>query len=319
MDLIQQLKRKVLNNYEITKEEALEIYKSDLNELTKGANEIREKKCGSNIDLCSIINGKSGKCSEDCSFCAQSKHFNTGISEYGLLEYKKIKEAALESEEEGVNRFSIVTSGKGLDGKSIDKVAEYYKKLGEELKISLCASHGILNEEKLKKLKQAGVRRYHHNLETSRKYYGEICKTHSYDERIKTILDAKSLGFEVCSGGIIGMGETVEDRIDLAILLRELKVKSIPINALMRIKGTPLEKGEEITEEEILRTIAIFRFINPTANIRLAAGRNLLTNYGEKAFLAGANATITGNLLTTCGNNVKEDKELIKKIGLEVK
>ncbi|MGL5414805.1 MAG: biotin synthase BioB [Clostridium sp.] len=319
MEFLEILKEKILNGYKVTEEEAKEIYLYDFKVLTNIASEITEKMCGKKIDLCSIINGKSGNCSEDCSFCAQSKHFNTGIKEYGLLKYEMVKKAASESASEGVHRFSIVTSGKGLDKKSIEKVAKQYRRLKEEVKISLCASHGILPKESLKILRDSGVKRYHHNLETSKNYYSEICTTHSYEERIETILNAKKLGFEICSGGIIGMGESIEDRIDLAILLRELEVKSIPINILMKIDGTPLEKQKELSEEEILRTISMFRFVNPTANLRLAAGRNLLTNYGEKAFLAGANATITGNLLTTCGNNIKEDKDLIKKIERKIK
>lgn len=195
----------------------------------------------------------------------------------------------------------------------------YYKRLNDECNISLCASHGILDKESLMKLTEVGVKRYHHNLETSRSYYRKICTTHSYDERINTIKEAKKVGLEICSGGIIGLGESREDRIDMAIELRCLGVPSIPINALMAIKGTPLEKQESLSEEEILRTIAVFRFINPKANIRLAAGRSLLNNDGDRAFKAGANGTITGNLLTTCGNKICDDRRMIKSLGLKVK
>ena len=166
--------------------------------------------------------------------------------------------------------------------------------------------------------KEFGVKRYHHNLETSRNYYDKICRTHSYEERVKTIKNAKEAGLEVCSGGIIGLGETIIDRIDLAITLRELEIKSIPINILSAIKGTKLQHMTPLNEEEILRTIAVFRFINPEAKIRLAGGRYLLKNFGENAFKAGANATITGNLLTTCGNKIKDDKRLIENIGMRI-
>ncbi|MGL4450810.1 MAG: biotin synthase BioB [Sarcina sp.] len=316
---INEIKDKVLKGYKITKEEALELYKAqDIEILKAAANEIREKLCGKSVDLCSIVNGKSGKCSENCKYCAQSIHFKTGVQEYPLMSYEEVEKIARENEEEGVNRFSIVTSGKGLYGKDFDRVVDYYDRLNKNCGISLCASHGIVDKESLDKLKKVGVKRYHHNLETSARYYEEICTTHTYQERIDTIKYAKELGLEVCSGGIIGMGESVEDRVELALTLRDLEIKSIPVNALMAIPGTPLEKQENLSEGEILRSIAMFRFVNPTANIRLAAGRNLLTGFGESAFKAGANATITGNLLTTCGNKIKDDKEMIKNIGLKV-
>ena len=316
---INDLKDKVLDGYKLNKEEALALYNTnEVDKLKEAANEIREKLCGKNVDLCSIVNGKSGKCSENCKYCAQSIHFKTGLSEYPLMPYEEVEKLAKENESEGVNRFSIVTSGKGLYGKDFDRVVDYYDRLKKNCGINLCASHGIVNKESLNKLKNVGVKRYHHNLETSEKYYGEICTTHTYKERIDTIQYAKELGLEVCSGGIIGMGESIEDRVDLAVTLRDLEIMSIPVNALMPIKGTPLENAKDLTEEDILRTIAMFRFVNPTANIRLAAGRNLLTGFGESAFKAGANATITGNLLTTCGNKIKDDKEMINKLGLEV-
>ncbi|MGL5066556.1 MAG: biotin synthase BioB [Sarcina sp.] len=317
--MINKLKEKVLNGYKLNREEALALYNTkEVDKLKEAANEIREKLCGKSVDLCSIVNGKSGKCSENCKYCAQSIHFKTGVSEYPLMPYEDVEKLAKENEREGVNRFSIVTSGKGLYGKDFDRVVDYYDRLKKNCGINLCASHGIVNKESLNKLKNVGVKRYHHNLETSEKYYAEICTTHTYKERIDTIQYAKEIGLEVCSGGIIGMGESIEDRIDLALTLRDLEIKSIPVNALMPIKGTPLENAKALTEEDILRTIATFRFVNPVANIRLAAGRNLLTGAGESAFKAGANATITGNLLTTCGNKIKDDKEMINKLGLEV-
>ncbi|MBU3109593.1 biotin synthase BioB [Clostridium gasigenes] len=313
------LKDRVLQGYEITKEEALRLYLEPKERLYSCANEIRKVLVGDKVDLCSIINGKSGRCSEDCRYCAQSIYFNTGVNEYKLLSYDEIKSTAKENEEAGVDRFSIVTSGKGLVGNDFERVINYYERLNAECSISLCASHGILEKSSLIRLKKTGVKRYHHNIETSKQYYRNICSTHSYEDRINTILSAKEAGLEVCSGGIIGMGESKEDRVDMAIELRMLKILSIPINALMAIKGTPLENEVNLTEEEILRTIAIFRFINPKANIRLAAGRNLLTNYGENAFKSGANATITGNLLTTCGNNIEADRKMILDLGLKMK
>lgn len=319
MEFCCKLKYKILQGDTISKEEAIRLKSEPLDKLCKEANEIRKSMVGDEVDLCSIINGKSGRCSENCTYCAQSIHFNTGIKEYKLLSYDEIKNQAKENEKEGVHRFSIVTSGKGLCGEDFNTVVDYYKKLNDECNISLCASHGILKEEALLMLKKSGVKRYHHNLETSREYYKKICTTHSYQDRIDTIKNAKKIGLEVCSGGIIGLGESVEDRIDMAFELRDLGIMSIPINVLMAIKGTPLENQPQLSEQEILRTIAIFRFINPKANIRLAAGRDILSNYGDKAFMCGANATITGNLLTTCGNKVSDDIKMIKGLGMKVK
>lgn len=315
---MKRLKDDIINGYRIKKCEALKLYDENLNELLKLADEVRKSFVGDNIDLCSIINGKSGKCSENCKYCAQSAHFNTGISEYDLMDYKTILDNALENQNEGVDRFSIVTSGRGLNGKNFEEILGFYKKLDKDTTINLCASHGIIDKEALDFLRKSGVKRYHHNIETSKNYYKDICSTHTYEDRIKTINFAKEVGLEICSGGIIGMGETREDRVDMAIELRDLNVVSIPINVLMPIKGTPLESVERLTEEEILKTIAIFRLINPKAQIRLAAGRNYMQGFGERAFRGGANATITGNLLTTCGNKIKDDKKLIKDLGLKL-
>ena len=321
MGFSNELKEKVLKGYRITKEDAFRLYSEPETELYPCANIIREKFTGNKVDLCSIINGKSGLCSENCSYCAQSKHYKTGVKEYPLVSYEEVKEKAKKDGEDGIDRFSIVTSGRALSTEDIEIVTDYYRSLNKELlNISLCASHGILDKSALLKLKKSGVKRYHHNVETSRAYYSKICTTHTYEERIHTIKLCKEVGLEICSGGIIGLGEGVEDRIDMALELRDLQILSIPINALMPIKGTPLENNPLLKEDEILRTIAVFRFINPRANIRLAAGRNLLTNYGEKAFMAGANGTISGSLLTTCGSGgTCNDRNTIEGLGLTVK
>ena len=287
-----------------------------LEKLQAGAALIQKKIFGNHIDLCTIINGKSGRCSEDCKYCAQSARHKTGIDEYNFLPTEEILKVALANEKAGVNRFSIVTSGRALDGKNFERAIDTYKVLRAELKIDLCASHGILSAEQLQRLKAAGVNRYHHNLETSRRFFPQICTTHTYDERIKTIKFAQEIGLEVCSGGIIGMGETWQDRIDLAFELAAFEIKSIPINILTAIKGTALENLPRLGAEEILRTIAIFRYINPTANVRFAAGRKFLPDKGASAFLHGASAAITGNMLTTPNNNIQTDLELLSKLGL---
>ena len=277
---------------------------------------IQQKFFGNRVDLCTIINGKSGRCSENCKYCAQSARHKTGVDEYNFLPTEKILEVALTDERAGVNRFSIVTSGRTLDGKNFERAIETYKILREKLKIELCASHGLLTYEQLQRLKAAGVKRYHHNLETSRRYFPQICTSHTFDDRIKTIKLARAAGLEVCSGGIIGMGETWQDRIDLAFELAALKIKSIPINILNPIKGTPLENLPTLKPEEILRTVAIFRYINPTAHIRLAAGRKFLPDNGASAFLHGASAAITGNMLTTSNTNISSDMKLLRELGL---
>ena len=287
-----------------------------LEDLQAGARLIQEKFFGRHIDLCTIINGKSGRCGEDCKYCAQAARHSTGVDEYDFLPTEKILAVARADERAGVNRFSIVTSGRALSGKSFERAIDTYKTLRGELKIELCASHGILSAEQLRRLRAAGVKRYHHNLETSRRFFPHICTTHTFDDRIRTIKLAQAAGLEVCSGGIIGMGETWQDRIDLAFELAALEIKSIPINILTAIKGTPLENLPPLTPEEILRTISIFRYINPTANIRLAAGRKFLPDAGAAAFLHGASAAITGNMLTTSNTNIESDLKLLAQLGL---
>lgn len=319
-DIVFELEKKINAGFLINLEEALKLSKlKDLTELFRAADRLRCKFNGKKVDLCSIMNAKSGRCSENCKYCAQSVHYHTNIQEYSLVNKEKALALAKENEKFGVHRFSLVTSGRGLYGAEFEKIIKIYELLNKESKLSLCASLGIINYEQLSKLRNVGITMYHHNLETSRDYYKKICTTHTYDERIDTINNAKKAGLKVCSGGIIGMGETMEDRIKLALELQALGIKSIPINVLNPIDGTPLQNAEKLNQEEILKTIAIFRFINPKSYIRLAGGRNLIDAYGQNCFKVGANATITGNYLTTSGNKIVDDIEMIKNIGLEVK
>ncbi|MGN0508061.1 MAG: biotin synthase BioB [Ruminococcus sp.] len=290
-----------------------------LKELCEGADRIREHFIGDKVDLCSIINGRSGKCPEDCKYCAQSAHNHTKCEIYDFLPEEKIVDACKLNESEGVDRFSIVTAGRALSGEEFEKAIHAYVTMHAECKIDLCASMGFLNAEQLHRLHEAGVTSYHHNIETSRRNFPNICTTHTYEQKIETLKLVKEEGMCACSGGIIGMGETWEDRLDMAISLAELGIDSIPINALMPIEGTPLENQPQLTEDEILRTIAFFRYINPEANIRLAAGRALLTNDGELAFQSGASATITGNMLTTAAcATIRSDKQMLKDLGRDV-
>jgi len=316
---MEKLAEEIIAGRRLTRNDNLEFLLTiNLKELCVGANKIRKKLCGEKMDLCTIINGRSGRCSENCKFCAQSGHHNTSINEYAFLDPDIILEDCKKNEANGVHRYSIVTAGRSLTGADFDKAIEAYKKMHEECKINLCASHGFLTEEEFIRLKEAGVTMYHENIETSKENFHNICTTHSYEDKIKEIKLAQKIGLNVCSGGIIGMGETWEDRIDMAISLSELGVISIPINVLMPIKGTPFGSLERIADEDILRTIAIFRYLNPTAYIRMAAGRSYFSDGGTKIFLSGANATITGDMLTTVGNNTEQDKIMLTKLGFDI-
>lgn len=317
---IKALADEIIGGRRITRQDDLNMFLTcDLKELCEGADRIREYFIGDKVDLCSIINGRSGRCPEDCKYCAQSAHNQTSCEIYDFLPEEKIVEACKLNESEGVDRFSIVTSGRSLSGEEFEKAVHAYETMHAECRIDLCASMGFLNAEQLHRLHEAGVTSYHHNIETSKRNFPNICTTHAYEQKLETLKLVKKEGMCACSGGIIGMGETWEDRLDMAVSLAELGIDSIPINALMPIEGTPLENQPRLTEDEILRTIAFFRYINPEANIRLAAGRALLTNDGEIAFQSGASATITGNMLTTVAcATIRSDKQMLENLGRDV-
>ena len=318
MDL-KKLADDIINGKRLKREDDLSFFiNCDLDALLEGAYKIREYFCGDKVDLCTIINGRSGRCGEDCKYCAQSAHNHTNCEVYDFLPKEKILAEALANEKEGVDRFAIVTAGRSLSGEDFEKAIDAYETMHRECKLDLCASLGFLTKEQFHRLHEAGVTSYHDNIETSRRNFPNICTTHTYDEKIATIKMAQEEGFCVCSGGIIGMGETWEDRLDMAVSLAELGIMSIPINTLMPIPGTPLENLKQLSEEDILRTIAFFRYINPEANVRLAAGRALVTNDGEAAFSGGASATITGNMLTTSGSTIESDKKLLRGLGRDV-
>ncbi len=283
--------------------------------LYQAAGEIRDRKCGRHFDTCSIVNARSGRCSENCHWCAQSAVFKTHVEEYELIDEQTCVDLALKNAEYGVSKFSFVTSGRALSDRHIDTICEYARRIHARAPIHLCASMGLLKKEQLQLLKEAGIPRYHCNLETSPRYFSRLCSTHSTADKIETIRAAQSIGMEVCSGGIIGMGETMEDRIDLALTLRELGIKSIPINILNPIPGTPLEKAAPLADDEILTTIALFRFINPDAYLRFAGGRLLIQHLERRAIETGINAAIVGDMLTTLGSKVLEDMQKIKDLG----
>lgn len=319
--MINAIKNIIINeNYKVTKEECLLLFKEPLEQLAAAANEIRITCAPKSTSVCSIISARQGKCGEDCKYCAQSSWWKTGCTCHPMIQAEDAIAQCKKAIANKVSRLSLVTSGVGLKGKEFDQALECYREIikATEGKLLLCASHGIISYEQMVQLKEAGVVRYHHNIETSRNYFPKICSTHTYDQRIETIRNAKKAGLEICSGGIIGMGETIEDRIDFAMTIRDLEVQSVPVNILNPIKGTPFETLEPLSQEEILKTIAVFRFIMPAQFIRCAAGRKKLGKNGRAAFLSGANALISGDFLTVEGSSNQEDLEMLEELGLEI-
>lgn len=314
MDELRELVSKIKNGYRLSEQSDFSIFEnSNVEELCSAADEIRTFFHGDKAELCSIISAKSGKCPENCKFCAQSAFNHTNCQEYSFLEEKVIQEQAKKCAEAGVHRFSIVTSGRALTGEEFERALRVFSSIKKNEKIELCASMGLLTEEQFLKLKEAGVTRYHNNIETSPEYFSSICTSHSFQMKIETIKLAKKAGLDVCSGGIIGMGESFKDRIEMALVLSKAGVVSIPVNVLIPIPGTPFENLKPLTQEEILRTVAMFCFVNPEATVRLAAGRKIYDS--KKAFCGGASAAITGNMLTTTGSTIKDDQILLTQLG----
>lgn len=281
LNTINDLKTHVLNGKLLAKKEILALCDAPLDELCLAANEIRERFCGNGFDMCTIVNGKCGRCSEDCKYCAQSVHYKTEIEEYPLLDTAELLRQAEYNAQRGVLRYSIVTSGRSLSSAEVDKVCESIRETKSKVNIELCVSFGLLDEISFKKIKEAGASRVHCNLEASRDYFATVCTTHTYDEKIATLQAARRAGLSICSGGIMGLGETMADRIDMALTLRELGVKSIPVNFLNPIAGTPFEHNKPVSDDEKRRIIAIYRFILPDMSIRLAGGRGLIEDKGE--------------------------------------
>lgn len=319
MRLVEELKQKVLDGGQVTREEALALTEvADKPALYAAAGEIRDRMAGRYFDTCSIVNARSGRCSENCKWCAQSAVFKTHVQEYELIDEESCLELARLNAKYRVNKFSFVTSGRALSDKNIDRLCDYARRIKGEMKINLCASMGLLKKEQLGRLKEAGITRYHCNMESSRRFFSMLCTSHTMEEKLETIRQAQAVGMEVCSGGIIGMGETMEDRIDLALTARELGVKSIPMNVLNPIAGTPLEGTAPLADEEVLTTVAVFRFINPDAFLRFAGGRTLIAHIEEEAIRAGINSAIVGDMLTTVGSKVLEDMDKVKNMGFSI-
>ncbi|WP_238492544.1 biotin synthase BioB [Desulfotruncus alcoholivorax] len=271
------------------------------------------------VELCSIINARSGHCSEDCAFCAQSSHHNTNVSIYPMLSPEKILRSAVKVEQSGVRRFSMVTSGRGISGRDLEKVLETIVLLRRETDLSLCASLGIINEKQASMLAEAGLSTYHHNLEAAPAYFDQICSTHTYQERVQTILNARRAGLRVCAGGILGLGESPVHQVELAIELQKLQIDSVPLNFLNPIPGTPLQNQTAIPPLGILRAIAVFRLALPRAVLRLCGGRKEgLRRLQPLAFLTGANGLMVGDYLTTGGEVLQEDLQMLLDMDLAV-
>jgi biotin synthase len=286
-----------------------------LSKLIAMADETRQERAGSRIELCSIMNAKSGLCSQDCKFCAQSARHNTGINTYPLKAKDEMLESASRAKDIGAERFDIVTSGDRLNRDELSIIADAIYEITNKIGIKMCASLGSMEEHGLLLLKEAGLTRYHHNLETSENYFNKVVTTHAFQDRIKTIKAAKKAGLEVCSGGIIGLGETMDDRIRMALTLKELDVDSVPINILVPIKGTGLENMPVLSNSEAIRTIAIFRIILKDKIIKIAAGReSVLKDFQAMAFMAGANGMLIGGYLTIKGRGVEEDWKLVEEV-----
>ncbi|MBI4832682.1 MAG: biotin synthase BioB [Candidatus Lindowbacteria bacterium] len=301
--------------------EALEILATpnkDVFYLLAAANDVRRHFKGDRVDFCAIVNTKSGACSEDCVFCAQSAHHETGAPVYPLMERGEILDRAKAAEAMGANKLCFVTSGRGIqDDDELEKVCASIGAIAQETALDRCASLGALNRRSLEKLKAAGLQSLHHNIETAESFFDHICTTHTYADRIRTVRLAKELGYYVCCGGIFGMGESGGQRVEMAIAIRELNIDSVPMNFLNPIRGTPLESAELLQPLEILKTIAMFRFVLPDKDIRVCGGREKnLRSLQPFMYLAGANCTVLGNYLTTQGRDYSEDLGMIADLGL---
>ncbi|MDR2962536.1 MAG: biotin synthase BioB [Bacteroidales bacterium] len=317
--MIQQLIADIKAGAEIDFETACKLAEyANKEELYEGANTLREYFCNAALQLCSITNAKSGLCSENCKWCSQSAHNKCKIDIYDSIDKNTAVAQAVANGKAGVHRHGLVTSGRTVSPQTLQNCVSIYREIAQKSPIKLCASMGLLTKEQLQELKDAGVTRYHCNLETAPSFFPNLCSTHSVEEKIATIRAAQAIGLEVCSGGIIGMGETMAQRIELALALRDLGIRSIPINILNPIEGTPLFGMPPLSDEEILTSFALFRFINPRAYLRFAGGRLSIQHLQGKALKSGINASITGDMLTTHGVQVQDDVNTFRAAGFVI-
>lgn len=321
-DEIESLIETVADGGELTDAQALalaDVDDADIDLLLDGAARVtRRFKRDNSFDSCSIINARSGLCGENCKWCAQSAHYRTGADSYPLVDRETCLSGAAMNRRHGIRRYSLVTSGRRLSVEDIDRACSYYRAIKAEGGLELCASMGLIDAESLGKLHRAGVTRYHCNLETAPSHFPTLCSTHTLDDKIATIRAARDAGLEICSGGIIGMGETRRQRIEFALKLREINPVSIPINVLQPIPGTPLESAKPLSQREILLTVALFRLIHPRAVLRFAGGRAQITRSTQRrAMEIAVNGAIMGDMLTTVGSQVDDDIQLIKECGYD--
>jgi len=301
----------------MNRDDYLKLYNKPLEELIEIANKITKENFNNKVEACSIISAKTGKCQENCKYCSQSIHNHAKIDCHALLDVETVKKAAISAKENGATRFCIVTSGRKPTDSDFEKILKMIKEVAAIEGIHCCASLGLLSKEQIQKIKEAGVERYNHNINTSKNYHSKICTTHNFEDRINTVKMIQDAGMESCCGVIIGMGENREDRIDMALSLKELNPKTVPINILNPIKGTALENyKDKIDEEEVLKTICIFRIILPNALLRYAGGRTLrLSKENQKlGIMAGINSLLVGNYLTTTGLDINEDKKMLEEL-----
>ena len=296
----------------ISKRELLTLYHFDLDKLLKMAS----KYVRNEVEFCSLVNARNGKCSQNCKYCAQSSHYRTNIDTYPLIEINEVKKAAEEAKSHKASRFAIVTSGKTPDESDFEKILQMIAEVNKIDGIKSCASIGILNDKQAKKLAECGLKRFHHNINTSRSYYPEVCTTHTFDDRINTCRLIKKYGMELCCGVILGMGESIDQRVEMALELAEIQPDSIPINILMPIPQTPFENyGNKIDEENILRTLAIFKIANPNSILRFCGGRMRLSDENQRlALQTCVEGLMVGNYLTTVGKSVDEDIKTVQKL-----
>ncbi len=313
MDIIEN----ILSGVSIPEEELIEFVKTaPLHRLFFVASELRARYRGSYIDLCSIVNAKSGRCAEDCKYCAQSAHYKTGVESYGLLDVERILERASEAKAQGARRFCIVTSGKKPSEKELRRIALAIEGV-RDLGLLPCSTLGLLERDELALLKEAGLYRYHHNLETARSFFSEVCSTHSYEDKLRTIQSVKDVGLSLCSGGIFGLGESWSQRLEMALELKRISPDSVPVNFLIPIKGTPLGERPRLDPVEALRIISLLRIVLPDKEIRVCGGRlQVLGEFNSMVFLAGADGLLTGNYLTQKGRNAADDLQMIRSQGL---
>lgn len=289
----------------------------ELPRLMAATTALRRRYFGDRVTLCSILNAKSGACSEDCAYCAQSAHHQTTVQVYGLKNQTEMVAARDEAACHPIAHFGVVTSGEALKPAEVEAVA---RAVGSSPggQVAWCASLGGLSPAQLRDLKAAGLRRFHHNLETARSFFPRICTTHSFDDRLRTIRAAREAGLEVCSGGILGLGESLEQRVEFAVTLAEERVNSIPVNFLVPIAGTRLEGTSVMQPLEMLKAIMMFRLLNPRSEIRVCAGRGNLRDLQGMIFYAGATAMMVGNLLTIPGRAPEDDLRMLRDLGLEI-